>query len=74
MYYFYILGPKNSLSNYLKNTEKFNVLENRLFEKFSEYKESENYFTFNGNKINKYMTIDENNIKNGDVILLNVFD
>ena len=57
-----------------KNTEKFNILENRLFEKFSEYKESENYFTFNGNKINKYMTIDENNIKNGDVILLNVFD
>ena len=57
-----------------KNTEKFNVVENRLYEKFPEYKESENYFTFEGTKINKYVTLDENKIKDGDNILLNVIE
>jgi hypothetical protein len=57
-----------------KNSEQFNLEENRLLEKFSEYKEYENYFTFNGEKVNKYMTIDENKIKNGDNVLLNIID
>ena len=57
-----------------KNSEQFNIVENRLYEKFSEYKEYENYFTFNGNKVNKYLTIEENKIRYGDNILLNIID
>ena len=58
-----------------KNNENFNNVENRLYDDgFPEYKESENYFTFNGIKINKNKTLEENNIKNSDVIILNVID
>jgi len=58
-----------------KNNELFINVENRLYDEgFSEYKESENFFTFNGLKINKNKTIEENNIKNSDVIILNVID
>ena len=58
-----------------KNTELFSNVENRLYDEgFSEYKEYENFFTFNGLKINKNKTLEENNIKNSDVIILNVID
>ena len=58
-----------------KNNELFINVENRLYDEgFSEYKESENFFTFNGLKINKNKTIEENNIKNSDVIILNIID
>ena len=58
-----------------KNNELFSSVENRLYDDgFPEYKESENFFTFNGLKINKNKTLEENNIKNSDVIILNVID
>ena len=58
-----------------KNNEVFSNVENRLYDDgFPEYKESENFFTFNGLKINKNKTVEENNIKNSDVIILNVID
>ena len=58
-----------------KNNELFINVENRLYDDgFPEYKESENFFTFNGLKINKNKTLEENNIKNSDVIILNVID
>mgnify|MGYP003571491037 CR=1 FL=1 len=57
-----------------KNTDKFCDVENKLYEIYSEYSESENYFTYNGNKVNRYKTIDFNKIKSGDVIVLNVFE
>ena len=58
-----------------KNNELFINVENRLYDDgFPEYKESENFFTFNGLKINKNKTVEENNIKNSDVIILNVID
>ena len=57
-----------------KDKQKFNELENLLYEKFPNYKETENFFTVNGNKINKSKTLEENKIKDGDIILLNVFE
>ena len=58
-----------------KNNELFSEVENRLYDDgFPEYKESENFFTFNGLKINKNKTVEENNIKNSDIIILNVLD
>ena len=54
-----------------KNTEKFNtIVENRVYDAYPEYKEKENYFKVNGNKINKAKTLDENKIKNNDVIMM----
>ena len=58
-----------------KNNELFSKVENRLYDDgFPEYKETENFFTFNGLKINKNKTVEENNIKNSDVVILNVID
>ena len=57
-----------------KNADKFNTVENKLYNYYSEFAENENYFTFNGIKINKYKTLEENNIKNNNIILLNTLD
>ena len=53
-----------------KNTDKFNIIENMLYDVFPEYIDSDNYFFVNGNKINKYKTFEENNIKYSDIILM----
>ena len=57
-----------------KNTDKFNRIENILYDQYPEYQESENYFTVNGIKIIKSKTLEENKIKNSDIITLNKFD
>ena len=56
-----------------KNTDKFNRLENVLYnvEEYKEFLNSENYFLVRGRKINKYLSLDENGIKNSDIIMLN---
>ena len=55
-----------------KNTDLFIRLESELYkvEEYKNYKEEDNYFLINGNKINKYSTLEENGIKNNDIILL----
>ena len=57
-----------------KNTDKFNKIENILYEQYPEYQESENYFTVNGIRIIKSKTLEENNIKFSDIITLNQYD
>ena len=57
-----------------KNKEKFNIIENKFYEAYPDYIETENFFTLNGKKVNKYKTLDDNNIKNNDIILLNVIE
>ena len=55
-----------------KNTDKFTKLENLLYDlkEYKEYKKIENYFLVCGKKINKYETLEENGIKNNDIITL----
>ena len=57
-----------------KNTQKFTIIEYKLYEKYPEYLEFENFFLINGNKINKYKSLEENNIKNSDIITLFKYD
>jgi len=54
-----------------KNTERFSIIENKLYEAYSEYSNPENNFIFNGKKINKVKTLEENGIKNNSIIILN---
>ena len=54
-----------------KNTEKFIRLEEKLYNDYPEYSETNNYFVVNGNRIQKFKTLDENNIRNSDIIILN---
>jgi len=51
-----------------KNTYKFIEIENMLYDKYIEYKNKNNIFLFNGKSINPNKTLEENNIKNGDII------
>ena len=53
-----------------KNTENFSKLEISLYQKYTKYLDSENYFLVNGNKINRQKTLEQNNIKNNDIITL----
>ena len=53
-----------------KNTDIFNVIVNKIFEKKPKFKENFNFFLCNGNRINEYKSLDENNIKDGNVIIL----
>ena len=56
-----------------KNTDQFLKIEEKLYQSFPEYKDEGYYFTVNGSKINRDKTMDENNIKNSDIIsILNI--
>ena len=54
-----------------KNTDEFHKIEGELYKKYPEYSENENYFIFKGKKVNRYKTLEQNGIKNNDVIILN---
>ena len=59
----------------IQKSELFVRLEEQLYDEYPEYKDLDNiYFTVNGNKIKRFRTIQENNLKNKDKILLNNYD
>ena len=66
------MNQKIHYSFICKNTDKFSRLEGLLYdiEDQQEFKETDNYFLVRGKKIKRYKTLEENNIKNSDVITL----
>ena len=56
-----------------KNKTKFHEIESELYVKYPEYAESDNYFMFNGLKINRWKTLEEIGIL-GYTIILNKID
>jgi len=69
---FTTLDQKFYYSIICKNTDRFNTIENKLYEAFSEYSETENNFLFNGRKINKVKSLEDNKIN--DLIILMQID
>ena len=57
-----------------KDSELFVRIEEKLYDEYSGYKEKETYFMVGGNKIKRFKTLKENNIKTGSVIMLNIYD
>ena len=57
-----------------KNTDIFSRLEEKLYKKYPKYKDYETYFLVNGRKIQRFKSLDENNIKNGDTIMMVTID
>ena len=53
-----------------KSTQKFTELEQKLYKDYPEYSETNNYFLINGNKVNKNKSLEENKIRNSDIIIL----
>ena len=56
-----------------KNTNIFPDLENQLYEHYPDYAETNNYFTCNGNEIQRNKSLEDNNINNSDKIILNKY-
>ena len=50
----------------------FKDLENLLYDKNAKYKETENEFYVDGNRIDRLKTLEENNIKDGQVIMVKI--
>jgi len=57
-----------------KNTDNFSKIEKMLYDKYPEYKKSENYFLYKGKKINRFETIEENGIEYSALITLNKYE
>ena len=53
-----------------KNTYTFTKIEEMIYDKYPEYKKRENSFFVKGKKINRNKTLEENKIKNSDIITL----
>ena len=69
----FISLDQNIISSFIcKNTDTFDVLENMFYEKYSEYKGLENKFFLNGKEINRKKSLDENKIKNNDIIIISI--
>lgn len=63
----------NDIFNYgmaCKNTDLFVKLEERLYNDFPKYRKLETLFEVNGRRILRFQTLDENKIKNNDIINL----
>ena len=61
----------NNFSLICKNTDPFSKIEQTLYDKFPLLKETDNNFNLvNGIVVNRYKTLEENNIRSGDVIQL----
>ena len=53
-----------------KNTDKFNIIENKLYKEYPNYSELNNIFIVNGKNITKNKTLEENNINDSDIIMV----
>ena len=51
-----------------KNTDLFVKLEEKLYQDFPQFKDYETYFEVRTKRIKRFKTIEENNIRNNDVI------
>ena len=50
------------------------IQKKKIYQDFPQYKDLETYFQVGARKINRFRTIEENNIKNNDVISVFVID
>ena len=48
----------------------FVKIEEKLYEEYPEYKGNENYFMVNGKRVDRFKTIKENKIQNGNPVIL----
>ena len=53
-----------------RNTDLFSNLEERLYQDYPNYRNVEKIFMVNTNRISQYKTLEENNIKNNDIICI----
>ena len=72
-----VISVDQSINNFkviAKNKDKFSKLEENVYDKYPKYKDTDNFFIVNGNRINRHRTLEENKIKNNDILTLSVND
>ena len=57
-----------------KNTDTFVRIEEQIYNEYPKYKEYNTYLTVNGNAIKRFKTLNENGIKDGNIIIVNIYD
>ena len=57
-----------------KNKQVFEDLENHFYEKYPQFKDTQNYFMVDTFPIDTKKTLEENKIKNGSIIIININD
>jgi hypothetical protein len=57
-----------------KNTDTFVKIEEQIYNEYPKYKEYNTYLTVNGNIIDRFKTLNENGIKDGNIIIVNIYD
>ena len=57
-----------------KNTDLFVRLEERLYKDYPKYKNYETFFEINTKRIKRFKTLDENKIKNNDIITIFIIE
>ena len=68
------IDQKIDFETFAKKNDNFTKLEAFLYDKYPKYKDTENYFLVNGKKLNRHRTIEENKIKDNDILTLGIFD
>ena len=64
------LDQKVKISLLCSNYEIFAEIEEKLYQKFPEYRETNNCFFSNGEQILRFKTIEENKLENGKTVIL----
>ena len=68
---FSTLNEKILFSMICKNSDKIKNLEKKIYEKYPEISYNKNYFSFRGKIIDKNESLENNNIKDGDIVIIN---
>ena len=56
-----------------KNTDTFTKIEEKIYNEYPKYKDYNTYLTVNGNIIKRFKTLEENGIKDGNTIIVNIY-
>ena len=57
-----------------KNTDTFVKIEEKIYNEYPKYKDYNTYLTVNGNVIKRFKTLEENGIKSGNTIIVNIYE
>ena len=68
------IDQKVDMSYTCQNTDIFVRIEEKLYNDYPEFKDLNTYFTVNGHIVKRFRSMLENDIRNNDKILLNIFE
>ena len=71
------ISVNQKIQNYnraYKDTEIISRIEEELYNEYPEFKEKETYLMLNANKMKRFKSLKENNVKDGDVIQVHIYE